>query len=247
MEPVPTSEYFRTLEEEGLLKARRAGIFKATTTIGRAREIFAADLLRDHLPRRVSIGRGEVIDSRGNNAGELDGLLLDNHRPNFRIGGELYVPAESAIGVIDVKTSLAGRNLTDALGKIARLKSLQRTNHHGFYRTSGVERVPVPPRSPAGFIVAFQGPERTELLERLFNEADEQVRNDYLQYGPEVLAVLGKGAVIKNDGIVFSFDPALAHLEAATTQVSSLQLIIEYVQELLNRFGDLTYEQYSPK
>lgn len=246
MEPIAPSEYFRTLEKEGLLKAQRGGIFKATTSIGRTRERFAADLVRDHLPQRVQIGRGEVIDKHRNDAGELDGILLDERRPNFRIGGELYVPVGSAVGVIEVKTSLSGRNLADAIGKIVAVKSLERTKHHGLYRTSGKERVPVPPLSAAAFVVAFEGPERAELRDRLSSEAVDAVKNDYLRYGPEVIGVLGKGAVIKNDGIVPSFDASMANLDAATTDGPTIQLIVEYVQELINRYGDLSYEQYLP-
>jgi hypothetical protein len=246
-EPVGSSEYFLSLEEEGLVKARRAGLFRATTTIGRAREIFAGELVRDHLPQRITIGRGELIDSRHRSSGELDGILLDINRPNFRIGGELYVPVESAVAVVEVKTSLAGGNLEDAIRKIASMKTLERTQHHGFFRTNGRERVLVPPRSPAGFIVAFDGPERGHLRERMANEAGEWVQNDYLRFGPEVVGVLGKGGLIKNDGIAFFPEPSGAHLDAVTTQLPVLQLILEVVQELVSRFGDLTYDRYSPR
>jgi len=135
------TEYYTNHENALLASGKAARVLESTTSKGRAREQIISDFLQAHLPKRVAVERGEIIDSNRRSSGEVEVILVDHESSALRVGGESVVPVEAAVGLIEIKSNLSGSNLDDAIRKITRAKTLIRTKHHSFYRT-GSDRVP---------------------------------------------------------------------------------------------------------
>jgi hypothetical protein len=247
MSQLGSADYFREIEQALLAHGRAAGVFSSTTGLGRAREKLVGEGLRPHLPRRVAIERGELIDSVGQRTGEIDTVLVDTHRARIQVGGESLVPVEAATATIEVKSNLSGGNLEDAIRKIARVKRLTRVAHHGFYRTgdsSPPPRTPVPPTQVLGIIIAFRSPSWTTIFEKLAANPD-WYGGDPMASGPDRIVVLGRGLAIKNDFTMLHGDPGTENLVyLKNEEVSGLQNVVADVQALLDRYGGLTYDTY---
>ena len=102
--PLGRSDYFLEIEQALLAYGRAAGVLSSTVGLGRAREKLVSDGLRPHLPGRISIERGEMVDGQGKRSGEVDTVLVDTHRACIQVGAESLVPVEAAIAAIEVKT-----------------------------------------------------------------------------------------------------------------------------------------------
>jgi hypothetical protein len=79
--------YFKEIEESLLAQARASVLLGSSASKGRTRERLIGDFLRDHLPERLSVRSGEVIDSNGNSTGEADLTLVDHNQRIHKIGG----------------------------------------------------------------------------------------------------------------------------------------------------------------
>lgn len=226
--PAKPQEYWRLLRARGVP----------------GREEIISDFLRAHLPKRVTVERGEIIDSNRRGSGEVDVILVDHESSSLRVGGEPLVPVEAAVGLIEIKSSLFGSNLDDAIRKITRAKILVRTEHHGFYRTSSdrIPKITLPPQRTNGYVVAYDGPS-WEYVGRRLNENTEWYHDDYMTYGPEMICILTKGFAYKNDLHVFYPSRGLDQLDAVHIQNRpGLKEIVYQIEECLHRYGALTYE-----
>lgn len=236
------SRHYEDLEQSLLAQGRAAGVLTSSTSIGRARELIVNDFLRPHLPQRLSVVRGELIDSKGDSSGELDTMLRDNQSLAWGVGGESLLPVEAAVGVIEVKSSLDGDNLQDAIRKIARAKRLERLPHHGFYVPTDDAHVEIPPRRTRGYVVAFAGPNWENVATRL-RENLEWVDQDYLTLGPEVLLILGRGLIYKNDNEIFQVPPdARDNFAQGLHDRPGVEAIAMHITETVRRYGQITYD-----
>lgn len=238
------AKFYSKIEASLLASAGAAGELESGTSIGRARELLAAQFLEQNLPARISVRRGEIFDSFKESSGETDVILVDNKSSAARVGGESLVPVEAAIGMIEVKSSLNGDNFKDAIKKIARVKKLQRGAQNGTYRKSSNLRpkIPIPPRRLNGYIVAYAGPQWSTLKEKLENNVD-WVNGNFMTFGPEIICILGRGFFLKND---FHYghptEEINNHLDAILCETRvGLQEIVYHVNETIHRYGDLSY------
>ena len=142
-----------------------------------------------------------------------------------------------------MKSSLSGQNLEDAIRKVALAKTLIRTQHHGFYRGShGDERIPIPPRQTNGYIVGYEGPSISHILNTLLGNPGWYAGN-FMSSGPEIICILTKGFIYKND--FHFFNPELANRDwimVGAENKPGMQHIIHNIQETVQRYGGLTYE-----
>lgn len=244
--PASTSplRIYHAERETGLLaEARATAILSSSVGRGRAREHFVSRFLTEHLPTRLVASRGEVIDSFGRRSGEVDCVLVDHESQAYRMGGEVLVPIEAATGVLEVKSSLAGDELEGAIRKIARVKLLIRTPHTGMHRSADTTpRVPVPPRTTQGYIVAYDAPSWKTIMERL-QAHPEWYGNDWWAFGPELICTLGRGLAYKNDRHYWiPRDADLADSGMVVEDRPCTQMLMEHIQTTLTRYGALTYE-----
>ncbi|EAX88774.1 hypothetical protein TVAG_477770 [Trichomonas vaginalis G3] len=92
------------------------------------REAFVRLFLRSHLPTGFRVTTGEIIDCSMNQTGQLDVIIVNDACPRFTIDGTdtviSPVPADSVLGVIEVKTTLTQESLKKALSQMRPVKAL---------------------------------------------------------------------------------------------------------------------------
>jgi len=120
------------------MDAGRAG-GKHTYEKGMRREQAAIEFLREFLPPRYGVARGEIVDSKGGVSRQCDIVVYDAlHAPVLqRAEASQLFPAECVYAVIEVKPSLDRGSLPKAVANIAAAKALDRSAivaQHGGHR-----------------------------------------------------------------------------------------------------------------
>ena len=95
---------------------------------GEFRERIIADFLRPFLPKCYGLGSGAAFSADGSGSKQLDVVIYDDVFSNvlFRDKDNSLFPCESIFGVIEVKSTLDSRELTNAIENIKSLHVLQR-------------------------------------------------------------------------------------------------------------------------
>lgn len=93
---------------------------------GRAREIFARDLLTPFLSPNVGTCTGIVVDSESGSSHQVDVIVYDKTLiPSLMFTGEEgIVPIESVLATIEVKSQLTREGLTNAIQNARSVKAL---------------------------------------------------------------------------------------------------------------------------
>lgn len=100
------------------------------TTIGDDSEANWARVLREFLPARYGIAKGQVMDSRAATSDQIDLLIYDaQYTPLLAktASGDLFVPAEAVYAVFEVKQEMSRSFMEYAGSKIASVRNLHRT------------------------------------------------------------------------------------------------------------------------
>jgi hypothetical protein len=108
------SSYYRSIAEELRIKSKQIGLLVSHgPTVGNFREILLRDLIRKFLPEKFRIATG-FIQGFSN---QIDILIFDAHNygPLFQEGDLVVVRQEAVRAVIEVKTTLTTRTLTESL------------------------------------------------------------------------------------------------------------------------------------
>ncbi len=95
---------------------------------GENREDIVAEFLEHHLPRKFGVSSGMVISHDGVFSNQADLVVVDelNNAPLYGFTRNKLWPAEAVYALIEVKTTLHPAELTDAIAKGRRFKSLKR-------------------------------------------------------------------------------------------------------------------------
>ena len=112
------SEYYRLYAEElhnKLLQIRQF-VKNHNLTIGLFAEEILRDFLRHALPQKVNISQGFIMGEKTISP-QCDIIIYDsyNYAPLFRTSTSVIVQAESVIAVIEVKTSIRGKEFMKVL------------------------------------------------------------------------------------------------------------------------------------
>lgn len=99
-------------------------------TKGDATETNWIAMLEKYLPRRYQVSNAFVIDSKGGISEQQDIVIHDRQYSPFLFNhaGALYIPAESAYAVLEVKQNLTAGHIEYAGKKIKSVRDLYRTN-----------------------------------------------------------------------------------------------------------------------
>lgn len=130
--PGPTlTQLLSSLHEDmqnRLAIARRS--FGHPGTKGDASERVWRELLSTYLPRRYSVAKAQVVDSRGNFSDQLDAVVFDRQYSPFilKFEGEIVVPAESVYAVFEAKQTADAGLIRYAQQKVTSVRSLHRTS-----------------------------------------------------------------------------------------------------------------------
>ena len=151
---------------------------------GDASERVWRKLLKNYLPRRYKVVRGQVIDSCGEASEQIDVIVLDRQYTPFvfKHEGQVFVPAESVYAVFEVKQGINAAHVRVAQEKAASARRLHRTSLPIIH--AGGIYPPKPPHRIYAGILAFGSEWKTPLSESplrkvLFNCSD----NDFLDLG----------------------------------------------------------------
>lgn len=112
------SEYYRLYVEElhnKLLQIRQI-VKNHNLTIGLFAEEMLRDFLRQALPQKVSISQGFIMNENTISP-QCDIIIYDsyNYAPIFRTSTSVIVPPDSVIAVVEVKTSIRGKEFMKVL------------------------------------------------------------------------------------------------------------------------------------
>jgi len=124
---------------------------------GTPREAFIKEFLQKHLPKNVSIGTGEIIDSQskpGKQRNQFDIVIYKNNYPKLDFGGGINgFLVESVIATIEVKSTLTKKGLENSIRAAKNSKALKiNVVHHipGGY---------IPP-AILNYVIAYAGPKK---------------------------------------------------------------------------------------
>ncbi|RKQ90423.1 hypothetical protein C8N24_0225 [Solirubrobacter pauli] len=137
----------------------RAGVLRSDAvrhalTKGEMREEDLAAALAPHLPQRMSLSSGVVINDRGEESGQQDLLIVDSDvSPAFVTAGRLGVhPVESVLAAIEVKSTLTSALVEDAVERGASgAETSSRALFRAFVRAN--QALPEMDRTNALFVV----------------------------------------------------------------------------------------------
>lgn len=97
---------------------------------GEASELKWIETLKAYIPKRYSIDKAFVIDSRGRQSDEIDAVIYDRQYSPFlfRRENSLFIPAESVYAVLEIKQNVNKKNLLYAARKASSVRKLFRTS-----------------------------------------------------------------------------------------------------------------------
>jgi uncharacterized protein DUF6602 len=160
---------------------------------GMRREDLLRDTLRDFLPARIAVERGEIISTDGSCSDAVDLIVYDGLETpvlDRSQGGGVVVPIEGVFAVIEVSSKLTGSKLKDDLENI---RSVKRMTRRAWF-TSGAERPgELPPHWPVlGFCFAYDSIRLHTLLQRL-RDLDNP---EDLDSNVDMICSLSKGCIL---------------------------------------------------
>ncbi|WP_182058326.1 DUF6602 domain-containing protein [Pantoea sp. ME81] len=172
---------------------------------GANREDAFSEFLRDYLPNKYGVGRGEVISPENDISGELDIVIFDkDHCPLFlKSDSHSVYPRESVFGAISMKSHLDSEELKDAYKNIASLKKIMADEKFNKPSNSGIVTT-LRPVVPVTAIFAYAANRSLEAIAKQVIELDKEL--DDIRLRPDFVVVLGLGIVGPNGKIRDSFN-----------------------------------------
>jgi hypothetical protein len=123
-------EYLSDVARE--MRAKSAGIRRDFAShhpsAGENREHLVADFLDSHLPKKFGVSSGLIISHEGLFSNQADLVIVDqiNNAPLYGTTRNKLWPIEAVYALVEVKTSLTPSNISDAVEKGRRFKTLPR-------------------------------------------------------------------------------------------------------------------------
>jgi hypothetical protein len=164
---------------------------------GRNNEKVLSAFLNEALPRRYSVSTGKVVAPGDKESGQIDLIVHDRLDTPALVDARAWslVPVESTYAAISVKTTLANKDLRDALKSIASVRTLPREaaiKYDAGHKVTFKEDETLRPR---GFVFAFKSswssPESADKAFRdSLRDVDDGVR-------PNAVCLLDQGLLIR--------------------------------------------------
>jgi hypothetical protein len=174
---------------------------------GRARESILGTYLREIVPAGYDIETGFIIDAVGGQSLQQDLIIVrHDYHPVFKVGGVKFFPVEAVAAVIEVKSSLNGQTIDDALRNSASVKRLDRTAaDRNYLVVGGAGGAPAGPVNPEihehqifSLIVAAKSAAR---LDTLLSHMRSHLASHPRRAWPNFVAVAGEFSIGYNSGI----------------------------------------------
>ena len=144
----------KILDEESKIMQKQFNEARGLTKHSYQQGYFFEEILRlflkKYLPPSLDVARGFIIDSKDNISNELDIIIFDkNKTPIFFSAGDLrIIPIETALAVIEVKTTLDTTSLKkeifphlESINKLEKFALMNTTKYFGALETKKLESV----------------------------------------------------------------------------------------------------------
>jgi len=190
---------FRNLESRYVAQSNLFDTIGHTGIQGSEREELIREFLREHLPSRFAVARGEIRDRLNNRSREFDALIFDR-----RLSWKLYrhkqsevLPIEAVYATVEVKKRLTKREVSNICEASFGLGALEFDSSSrlsvGMNEYGAESTTPLPYVMP--FVIAFDGPPNWRLAVKWFEgwwRAKQLNNEEVIGIMPHCLCVVGK-------------------------------------------------------
>lgn len=187
---------FERMENEiESLKAayRNVAIVGSPPDVGRLREIFVQQVLKNMLPSTVEICSGVLFDAEDKRSNQQDIIIYRRDMPKLSFGeGPQFLFVEGALATIEVKSRIDEQDFNRAMDNIQSVKSLKINRKIGMSWGSA-------PKEIKCYVFSYDSVEPNTFHTYL----DRYARKTESSYRFDFITVLDKFNVYKNDGTVF--------------------------------------------
>jgi len=233
------------------LKKTRTALDHALTK-GEAGEEAFRKFLREHLPKSLSVTKGQIVDSTGALSKQIDVIVYDTGRtPVLFTTAEKdhqLVPSEGVVAVFEVKTNLKKDDVSDVIKNMDSVKKLDKS---AYFSEPAVDfnmygkNLSIFPT--LYFVFAYESAQ-LGTVSRAFN--DQQKTHDY-DKRVDALCVLEKGVVLNYDPFIDKVDALASPATSFVGYDSKNALCLFYL--LISRymlqavFGPVKLQDYVPE
>lgn len=182
---------FSSIETTMLARFKESGFIQHSGDKGENREGFLLDFLRDHLPKKYGVTKGEVITKEGLRSHAIDIIVYDAvNCPILYSGKTSILPIEGVYGIIEVKSSLSKFEFNDAASKITSFKKLAPDSLGAIANENSI--ILQKASRPFGIVFGFQLSNNSlDSLKDNLNDHSNDVRE--VDYFCNLVCVLGQG------------------------------------------------------
>lgn len=186
-------EFFTSVEESMLARFRQAELVQHAGDRGENREKILASFLRDHLPRRFGVLKGEVVTRDGMHSHSADIVVYDAlQTPVLYAESTAVIPVEGVYGIIEVKSRLSKAEFVDGARKVEAFKRLA-PRDLSVISTRDYTTVHRPSR-PFGIVLGYSLADNSlQSLAKNFSDLNEEIHD--VNYFTNLVAVLGEGLI----------------------------------------------------
>lgn len=184
-------QLFEHINETLSARFKEAGYVKHKGDRGTNREVILREFLKDHLPRRYGIAKGEILTRDGDHSHSADIIVFDAlNCPVLYSEDTAIVPIEGVYGVIEVKSRLSKEGLVSTAEKLRKFKELA-PRDLSVIETREYMTVLRPSR-PFGIVFAFDLADNSlSSLRANWEELNTEVHD--VDYFVNLIAVMGAG------------------------------------------------------
>lgn len=112
---------------------------------GAYRERIVAQFIEPFLPGHLSVGTGFIVTPSRQISTQCDVVVYDReHSPHIEEMGQRFFPIESVVAVIEVKSKLKKKQLSEALRKLSQVKTYREELRNVSYEYNGKPEPSVP-------------------------------------------------------------------------------------------------------
>lgn len=190
---------------------------------GTPREMFIREFLGEHLPSKLAIGTGELIDWRteeGGNRNQHDIVIYKRSYPKIHLGGGINAfLRESVVATIEVKSTLKEKELKEAIAAANKAKQL--------------ENIAALPRPIANYVLAYTGPKKMKTVFKWIENSYRKLglldpeptgdRSEMVSAAIDGVFLLGGGACLFENNVGFLIGQNFHKHSQATWSVMTSQ------------------------
>lgn len=238
-------EHFARVQDVLLSQFDVAKSLAAKVDIGEARQVFIDQCLKDYLPAKALVGSGEIVDSQDSRSGQIDVIVYRDDTPKLSVADRDVFLCEGVYCTVEVKSTIDKERLYEAMESVRRVKALEKSGAGGAY----IGTTP-PPNRIRSYVFAYSGID----MNTLRNHVAEYIKAKGIKFADEgfdMLCVLRKGIIVKNDGFFFERNEQNVKYEIMSSDIETNTLLLFFLHLLKNVSGlslvSYDYSKYLPK